>query len=350
MSVIKLNQKTKLVAITDLQITNDIVFNFLDNLPKDEREEKLIRAIYIGVLALIEDRLSAFFAKTESELGTKMESLKMIFEMKKELFYKTALKGFGAEEDLVSFLNEYFEQKGLKDRAYLTGTMQGKLPKNKTGDIICEVNGNSEQKIVLEIKFDKSMKLGEIDSKEVFTQKRDTAWSQLLEAKANRESKISLIVFDKTIVDNSITKIIDNVGYIDGIGFIVIVNSQGNDFSNLSIGYMLARDILLNAKDFDLDTKQLTIIVNRLIKIVTDTLQIKSLVEQNINTNLEILHQLNKNLKLIEFTRDYLIKFLKDGRLSEKDMLDFYFADEVKDKYKEIEKEINNLLNPIQNN
>ena len=64
---------------------NEIVFNYFDNLPATERDNKLIRAIYIGVLAMMEDRISSFLSKTSNELGTELESLKMIFEMKKEL-------------------------------------------------------------------------------------------------------------------------------------------------------------------------------------------------------------------------------------------------------------------------
>jgi hypothetical protein len=48
-----------------------------------------------------------------------MESLKMIFDMKRELFYKTTEKGFGAEEDIAAYLNEFFERKGLRGRAAL---------------------------------------------------------------------------------------------------------------------------------------------------------------------------------------------------------------------------------------
>lgn len=44
--------------------------------------------------------------------------------------------------------------------------------------------------------------------------KTDTAWSQLIEAQANRDSKISLIVFDISLVENSILKNFENVGYI----------------------------------------------------------------------------------------------------------------------------------------
>ena len=38
--------------------------------------------------------------------------------------------------------------------------------------------------------------------------------SQLLEAEVNRDAKVSLIVFDISLVDNSILKAFDNVGYI----------------------------------------------------------------------------------------------------------------------------------------
>src|SRR5665811_337647 len=135
MANIKINQKLKRVEIQKFELDNDIVFNYFDNLPSNERDDKLIRALYIGVLALMEDRISAFLSKTSNELGTELESLKMIFEMKKELFYKTTMKGMMAEEDIAEFLNEYFKEKKLKDIASLTGNEAGNLHRNKTGDI-----------------------------------------------------------------------------------------------------------------------------------------------------------------------------------------------------------------------
>ena len=59
-----------------------------NNLSVNERATKVFRALYIGVLALMEDRISAFLAKTTNELGTELESLKMIFEMKRSCFIK----------------------------------------------------------------------------------------------------------------------------------------------------------------------------------------------------------------------------------------------------------------------
>mgnify|MGYP001481656069 CR=1 FL=1 len=343
MSTIKLNQQLNRIEIKEFEIENQIVFAYFDKLPAFEREEKLIRAIYIGVLALMEDRISTFLSKTSNELGTELESLKMIFEMKKELFYKSTIKGVLAEDEIAEFLNSYFSEKRLKDRALLSGNVTGNLPKNKTGDIICEIDGNSDLKIVIECKFDKSIRLGDIESKDIFTKKSDTAWSQLIESQANRDAKVSLIVFDISLVENSVLKNFENVGYIPGIGFVAIINSQKGDYSNLVIAYMLARDIALNARVVDLDKDLLAIIVNRTIKDIGEILSIKTLVENNIENNKSILKLLEKSMLLMEFNQEYLRKFLKDGTLSKKDLLAYYSGEDVKVRFRLIEKDINEI-------
>jgi hypothetical protein len=343
MSNIKLNQQLHRVEVSAFEIDNEIVFNYFDRLKAEERDEKLIRAIYIGVLAMMEDRISAFLSKTSNELGTELESLKMIFEMKKELFYKTTMKGIAAEEDIAEYLNNFFKDKKFKDIARLTGNEAGALSKNKTGDIICTVDENEDLKIAIEAKFDKSIKLGDIASKDVFIRKTDTAWSQLIEADANRGSKISIIVFDISIVDGSILKFVDSVGFIHGVGFVVIIDSQKGDYSNLAIAYTLARDIAINAKQIDFDKDVLAMIITRIIKDINEVVKVRSLVHANIENNKAILGQLEKSILLMEFNQEYLMKFLKDGNLTKKDLLDFYMGDDVKEKYKMIEKEINNV-------
>ena len=109
--MIYLNQKLKRVEIKEFEIENKVVFNYFNNQPSEDRNSKLIKAIYIGVLALMEDRIASFLSKTTNELGTELESLKMIFEMKKELFYKSTIKGALAEDDIAEFLNEFFLKK-----------------------------------------------------------------------------------------------------------------------------------------------------------------------------------------------------------------------------------------------
>ena len=56
-----------------------------------------------------------------------------------------------------------------------------------------------------------------------------------------------------------------------------------------------------------------------------------------------ILKQLEKSILLMEFNQDYLRKFLSEGTLTKKDLLDYYSGEEIKDKYKLIEKEINEI-------
>jgi len=248
-----------------------------------------------------------------------------------------------AEDDIAEFLNQYFSDKRIKDRAFLTGNTAGNLARNKTGDIVCEVDGSPNLKITIECKFDKSVRLGDIETKEIFTRKTDTAWSQLIEAQANRDSKVSIIVFDISLVDNSILKNFESVGYIPSVGFVAIINSQKGDYSNLAIAYMLARDIALNAKEVDLDKDLLAMIVNRIIKDINEILSIKSLVLSNIENNKAILKQLEKSMLLMEFNQEYMRRFLKEGTLTKKDLLDFYMGEDVKDKYKGVEKEINEI-------
>ena len=133
------------------------------------------------------------------------------------------------------------------------------------------------------------------------------------------------------------------MGYIPEIGFVAIINSQSGDYSNLGIAYMLARDIILNSKNIDLNKDVLSMIINRIIKDIDQITMIKNLVNSNIENNKTILKQLEKSLLLMEFNQEYLLKFLKDGNLTKEDLLDFYSGEEVKDRYKLIEKEINSI-------
>lgn len=340
MGILSLSKKRGRIEFNQFELDNPIVFEYFNSLPVADRDSKLLKAIYIGVLALMEDRVSSFLAKTSNELGTELESLKMIFEMKQEIFFKSSVKGANAEEDIVNFLIQYFEKSKISDEAIITGNMEGKISKNKTGDIVCFVDGKDDIKIIIECKFDKNIRMGDIKNKDVFTNKMDTAWSQLIEAQANRDGKISIIVLDISGVDNSILNSVENVRYIPQIGFVAIVDSQRGDYSNLSIAYMLARDIAINAHPVSLDKDILSIIVNRIIKDIDEVTSVKKLVNSNIENNKKILLQLDKGLMLMEFNRKYLAKFLNDGQLTKRDLLDFYFGDEVKESYKVIEKEI----------
>ena len=343
MAKLSLDQQHKRVEIDNLTVQNDIVFSYFDRLPAAEREQQLFKALYIGVLALMENRLSAFLSKTANELGTELESLKLIFDMKHELFFGSASMGTVAEAEIAEFLNQHFKKQGLKDQAELTGNTAGIIPRNKTGDIVCHLNGRDDMRIVIECKFDKSLKLGEVEDMDIFTRNSDTAWSQLIEASANREGRVAIIVFDRAKVDAKILNAVQNLKYIPEIGFIAIVNSQAADYTNLVIAYALARDIALNAQVIDLDKNLLAVILNRIIRDLGDIVDIRAMVEQNIEHNKKILKRLEKSILSMEFSGEYLKNFLREGTLGKADLLEFYRGGDLRDKFKPIEKEIDAL-------
>ena len=193
--IVSLDQQNNRVKIAAFELENPIVFEYFSKRAAEEYDDILLRALYIGILALQEDRLASFFAKTENELGTHLESLKAIFEMKKEIFFKTAVKGMAAENDIIDFLNDdFFKRRGFEDVAEASGTAAGLIPGNKTGDILCKVAGQKSCGIAIEVKFDKSYKWGDIEDKDIFIKKADTAWSQIIEAKANRAARFQAFI------------------------------------------------------------------------------------------------------------------------------------------------------------
>ncbi len=336
-----LDQQNKRIPINAFELDNEIVFEYFNNkVPADERDNTFLRALYIGVLAMMEDRLSSFLDKTSNELGTELESLKKIFDMKQEVFFKTAVKGMIAESDIAEELKNYLKSRSIKDSVSLSGTEKAQGT-NKTGDIICEIYASGGKTIAIECKFNKSVKLGDIKNYEVFNKtKQDTAWGQLIEADYNRGSNCSIIVFDRALSDSSISNLTDNVAYIPQVGFVVIIDSQAGDYTNPAIAYMLARDIALHAKQVQYDKDLLAIIITRIVKDITEIQKIKSLVENNIKNNKNILAMLEKSMLMVQFNEKYLTKFLKEGTLTKEDLKDFYLGGDMSEAYKLIEKDI----------
>lgn len=340
MPIVSLDQKRRRIEVSSFELTNDVVFAFFDRLPAVERDEKLHRALYIGVLALMEDRLSSFLAQTANNLGTELESLKLIFDMKQELFYKSSVKGAQAEIEIAEFLGDLIGRRRYGDTVHLTGSTAGSIPRNKTGDILCAVGGNADARIAIECKFDKGIRLGDIRSKDVFAKSSDTAWSQLLESQANRDGQAGIIVLDVALADSSVLAEVDDLKFIPGVGFIAIVDSARGDYRNLAIAYALARDLVLMPARGDIDLEILAIIINRTAKDISDTAAIRALVLANIENAKAILARLEKSILLMEFNARYLAKFMTDGTLSKRDLIAFYSGEDVRDRYRAVEQDI----------
>ena len=337
----RIDHKLQRVQVDSFEISDELVYRYFDSLPEVERESALLRAIRIGVLATMEDRFSAFLSKTADDLGVQLENLKLLFDMKQEVFHKTAIKGVAAENDILEFLEGYIERNHRGDVVSLTGTTKGLLKNNKTGDIMAYVGGESSgRKVAIECKFDKSIKLGDIDSPDIASNKYDTAWSQLLEATVNRDANASIIVFDKTLADASIQRAVDGVTYVDGIGFICIIDYEASDYQNLAVAYNLARGLALRKDGKNVEVEFVNMLIQRLLKDIRDVQNIEMLVKTNIKNNQQILKNIEKSLLSIDFDQKYLAKYLEDGYLSKADLLEFYQREEIRAKYKLIAKEI----------
>lgn len=340
MAILSLNQKKRQIELDAFELKNELVFSFFDKLPSSERDARLLKAIHIGTVALMEDRISSFLSRTSSELGVELESLKLIYDMQQEVFFKSAQKGLDAERSTVNHLSEFFELKSLDDTVALTGNSAGAIDKNKTGDIVCEVNGNATKRIVIECKFDKSIKLGGFDKIDIANRRSDTIFGQLLESEVNREAKAAIIVLDVSVVDAVVLREVGNVRYYDPLGFVVLVDSQRGDFSNLNIAYMLARDMVTKSEASSFDAELLNAIVEKILADTNKNLSIKKMILSNITNNKKILETLERNFLSMEFNIKFLANFLEKGTLDKSEILEFYTSEEIRSHFKIHQNEI----------
>jgi len=344
MAHIKLNQGLRRIEVSKLEIENELAFEHFDRLPADQRDAEFIKALYIGVLALKQERLASFMARTNNELGTELETLKMMYEMKAELFAKSTVKGAEAELHVRDYLADLVAAHNHADEIDLTGNSTGAIAKNKTGDILCRINGDETRKVVIECKFDKSIRLGEIEDVDWYGNKFDTALSQLIEAQANRECDQAIIVFDKSSVAPALLKTIGNIAFRPQYGFIVIVDSLRGDYQNLGLAYLLARDLAAANRTIDLETDLLLILMDRIVSEANRIVEIRSIVEEGIKKSQDVISRLEQGSLSLDFCRAYLKKFLETGTLSKSDLLDFYSGKDLKMKYQPVHEAITSLL------
>lgn len=343
MPTVKINQQTKTVEVSAIRTDHRLVYEYFNGLPSDARDAAVLRALSIGVLAMSEDRIATFLSKTKNELGTELETLKIIYDIQEREFFESSIKGNVAEEDIAAFLTELCEAKGYKDDITLTGNAAGAIPKNKTGDICCTVDSPREARIVIECKFDKGIAMGDIINRDIFGNRIDTAWSQLIEARANREGRASIIVFDREIASPALVKQVDNVSFIPGVGFVVIVDSRRGDYQNLAIAYSLARDICIRPTSEELDRELLSIVVQRVLKDIRDVAKVEVLVRQASSALRGILEQTHKGRLSMEFSQQLLERLLLEGTLTPHDVLALYTGSEPKTKYEAIRQQLSEM-------
>ncbi len=322
MQILQLNHKIKaLVLKKDLTIKSDLIYEYFKKLPQDLREKMFKKALYIGVMALIEERISTFLAKTKNELGTELERLKILFDMQAEIFSKSAVKGKYAERDLVQILNDYFEEKGWKDYAILVGDNVGKLPQTKTGDIMAYIDGQEKQNIIIEVKFTERLPIGDIAETDL-KKNTNNIWGQLLESKVNREAKEAIIVFDKTLASELYNKL-GPTTYIPNVGYVTFIDMNAGNYIPLFSVYNIIRSAITELANIKIKKEPLyRKIILRVLKQAKNLLKIQDSINNNIKNNQKILKQIEKEINDIQITKHYLEKLLKND-LDTNDLLDF---------------------------
>lgn len=342
MPSIKLNHGLRRLEVSGIELENDLIFDYFDRVPVDQRDGVFTKALHIGVLALSQERLSAFLARTENELGTELESLKIRLEMSTEIFSKSSVKGVAGEIAVANYLGDFLTAKDIGDTISPTGNIAGALPKNKTGDILCAIDDGDDRSIVIECKFDKAISLGNPNERDWYGKNIDTALSQLLEAQVNRKSAQAIIVLDRSSINPSLLKRVENVAYRPGYGFIVVIDILHGDFSNLGLAYLVARDLAVADRQVDLDTDILDLLIGRVVSEINRLSDIRKLIERNIKSCEEILARIDQSMLSIEFCQTYLSKFLRDGILSREDLLAFATGGDLKARFQLIATEIAN--------
>jgi hypothetical protein len=282
-------------------------------------------------------------ARTNNELGTELETLKMMYEMKAELFAKSTVKGAEGEFHIKEYLKKLVTDNDYSDAIELTANSPGTIARNKTGDILCRLDEDGSRKIVIECKFDKNVRFGKLSENDWYGNKFDTALSQLIESQANRECDQAIIVFDKSSVAASVLKEVGNITYRPKYGFVVIVDSLRGDYENLGVAYLLARELAAANPSLEIEHDLLLILMDRIISDANRLADIRSLVEDGIKKSQEVLSRLEQGRLSLEFCSSYLKKFLETGTLTRNDLLDFYSGKDLKLKYQPIHDDITSL-------
>lgn len=344
MATVHLDQEAKAVVVSDFKLGNELVFNYFDHLPASDREAALTRALHIGVVALMEDRIAAFLSRTENELGTHLESLKWLYARNVEAKQKTTQSGVDAEKRIHQHIEEFVKQCGWEDIVEMTGNRPGAMKRNKTGDIQITVEGDESKRIVVEVKFDASISLGEFGQGDSLSKSRDTASSQLVEAAANRRAKVAVIVFDSNrIADGLRGQVPAGIRWMPAIGLVVIVDDARQDYRNLSIAIEMARSMATSSIELR-DQDVLIALLERLSEDLEAITETQKLLQQNHDNLKRMAITVRKHALLVNFTKGVVREFIQSGSISREALLAFYRGDEIRQSFATLNEEVTALF------
>jgi hypothetical protein len=294
------DNEAKTVVVEHLTVTHPLVLEHFARTKAGERVEAMRKAIGLGTLALMEERLAAFLARTQDDLAMELEYLKLLWS-NRELIAGTARKGVEAEIEYSDVLKQIILREQFSDTVLLTGaTPEDEL--NKTGDILITVNDSrlpSPKLIAVESKLVGSMALGTIAKRAVVAE-GDTVLSQLLEMKANRKSDEQIIVLDASTAKDSIKDEIGMLKYFEERGFVAITDRARNNFEPLRVAFLLARRMVIERSEAELKGKVVRMRMDAVNLVIESFFRNLELLEKVRQTLLEIRKQTFSGVKDLE--------------------------------------------------
>ena len=316
-----------------------------------ERHDKFTKALNIGMLALWQGRVAHALNTFKDELQSEIELVQMYADSLQERLEKDNKYKTDQESTVADALEAYIKEKKYSDTVEVTGTA-GTDGGNKTGDVLAMVkDGRDSENLGIEIKFTEKYGLGDTTAnsndggrkkgKTNYRAVGDNAVSQLIETRANRNSKYAIFVIDQHL--NPLKG--PPVQYFPAYsGFIVSVDSLSNDFSSLEICYEIARKMTLSSRKIvdnefavlEYLLKDLAFVLNRqdYLKDAGKTIikQITKSHKDNMKVVTEQISVFDAELTAmktsIDNTMSILDNFFSNGEISANDMFLNYIRDQ----------------------
>ncbi len=341
---IRLDQKNNAVTFPETTVVDELVLRLFDKTATDSRTELYDKVLRTGSYAYLEDRIGTFLAETATTIGAEFEYLKMLFEARQHSM-ATAEKGAIGEETVETALNKLIAARSWDDLVENTGNTGGELDggSNKTGDLVVRIGGPDGPRLVMEVKFDKKVNVGNLFDPKHENRRTDTAWSQLVEASANRDSGLAMIVFDENSASSDVKQKVRDVAWLPGGGLAVLVDQATGDYRNLTVAYGFARALLLAMARPELNAELLSVVVSRALREIQRCLQVGDHVESIINSALDLVADLEQSSAALTSIEELLTEVSDDRPLSEADLLTLYKGEDVRSAIARVEKELENL-------
>lgn len=340
---IELDDENFTITLSDLELrlhpTVYQYFNDRKNIKVSERASAIEKALNVGLLAAQHGRLAHAVRLFNSELSGEYNLLSTHIDVLQQKLEKDNKFKTDLEEDVVTALITHCSEMGYSDVVAATGTA-GK-DGNKTGDALATISIDParQARVAIEVKFASTYQKGESQNVTAgnIRPKRDTVYSQILEARSVQDGSLGIFVIDENLNP------FDGPGiqYLPDIrGFIVKVNVLDGDYDNLCMCYEVARQLAISERSGEgVDMSLLQFLVNDLSSLLGRQRYIKDRgaeIVKSIKTNQaktikeveRILVDFDAELTglqgAMEWVQRCLSGLIETGELSAKDAFEIY--------------------------